>query len=391
MSGVCGWFGRFQGNGPSTMRAMLAGCGWPHPAPEQELIDVAAAFGVCGPDNTASVLEVGPLKVAIQGHPFWTDQNGQRPPADIFCRRFIDEYRAHGVESLQSVGGDFALALADDRENRLLLAVDRMGIRNLVYAFSGGLLVFGPSCDAVNAHATATRLINNQALYDYVHFHMVPGPETIFAGQTRLPPGHYLLMKGESVTTRPYWQMRFTEDTHAGFGDLKRDFRSVLASGVSAFALDNNCGAFLSGGTDSSTISGMLGNLTGRPARTFSIGFDAPGYDEMEYARIAARHFRTDHREYYVTPADTLEAVPILATTYDQPFGNASAVPTYYCARLAKNNGVLRMLAGDGGDELFGGNSRYAKQYQLSLYERIPAVVRRFVVEPLVLGLPKVG
>jgi asparagine synthase (glutamine-hydrolysing) len=130
----------------------------------------------------------------------------------------------------------------------------------------------------------------------------------------------------------------------------------------------------------------MLGAATGKPPSTYSIGFAAAGYDEMEYARITARHFCTEHHEYYVTPDDVVRAIPLLAAAYDQPFGNASAVPTYYCARLAQADGVARLLGGDGGDELFGGNARYAKQAQLAYYERIPDSWRRRLLEPLLLG-----
>jgi asparagine synthase (glutamine-hydrolysing) len=142
-------------------------------------------------------------------------------------------------------------------------------------------------------------------------------------------------------------------------------------------------GAFLSGGTDSSTVTGMIGVVTGQAPRSFSIGFDAQGYDEMDFARIAARHFHSEHHEYYVTPGDVADAVPRIAAAYDQPFGNASAVPTYYCARLAKEHGVERLLGGDGGDELFGGNSRYAKQQVLARYWMIPAAARSHLIEPL--------
>jgi asparagine synthase (glutamine-hydrolysing) len=130
----------------------------------------------------------------------------------------------------------------------------------------------------------------------------------------------------------------------------------------------------------------MLSQLGGGPAHTYSIGFDAPGYDEMEYARLVARHFQTDHHEYYVTPEDVVAAVPRVAAHFDQPFANASAVPAYYCARMAKEDGVDRLLAGDGGDELFGGNERYVTQRLLAWYQRVPASLRRHAVEPLLLG-----
>ncbi|MEW6254278.1 MAG: asparagine synthase C-terminal domain-containing protein, partial [Planctomycetota bacterium] len=141
--------------------------------------------------------------------------------------------------------------------------------------------------------------------------------------------------------------------------------------------------AFLSGGTDSSTVVGALTAARGAPVDTFSIGFDADGFDEMEYARCAAGRFGSRAHERYLTPADIVTAIPVIAREYDEPFGNSSAVPTYFCARAAQEAGFGRMLAGDGGDEIFGGNARYAKQRLFELYGRIPAPLRRGVIEPL--------
>jgi asparagine synthase (glutamine-hydrolysing) len=148
---------------------------------------------------------------------------------------------------------------------------------------------------------------------------------------------------------------------------------------------------FLSGGTDSSTVAGMVGRVAGRPAHTYSIGFQAEGYDEMAFARIAAKHFKTEHHEYYVTPDDLVRSIPMVARHYDQPFGNSSALPAYYCAKVARDDGVTRMLAGDGGDELFGGNSRYAKQRVFGWYQHIPGVLRSGLIEPLIEGTPLGG
>jgi asparagine synthase (glutamine-hydrolysing) len=149
-------------------------------------------------------------------------------------------------------------------------------------------------------------------------------------------------------------------------------------------------GAFLSGGTDSTTVTGLLTQLRGHPVRTFSIGFSAEGFDEMAYARIAARHFGTQAHEYYVTPRDVAEALPLIAQAYDEPFGNASAVPAYFCARLARESGVGILLAGDGGDEIFGGNARYAKQKIFEHYSVLPAWVRA-AFEPILLNAPGAG
>jgi len=150
-------------------------------------------------------------------------------------------------------------------------------------------------------------------------------------------------------------------------------------------------GAFLSGGTDSSTIVGVLRELTGEAPHAYSIGFAIEGYDESSYARTAAAHFGADHHQYVVTPRDVAEALPRIAEAYDEPFGNSSAVASYHCAELARADGVGTMLGGDGGDEIFAGNERYAKQAVFDYYLRMPAALRHLVVEPLLGILPRNG
>jgi asparagine synthase (glutamine-hydrolysing) len=291
---------------------------------------------------------------------------------------------------IATTGGDFSLALVDERGGHMMLAIDRIGVRSIVYQQAGDTLIFGPTSDVIRAHPLASSSIAPQALYDYVYFHMIPGPDTVYREHARLRAGHTLRYAANRAIVRRYWQPRFSEPSRGTIAEFKPTFRAALEAGVASVANGATCGAFLSGGTDSSTIAGLLGAISGVAARTYSIGFSAAGYDEMEYARITARHFGTDHHEYYVTPDDVVAAVPLIASAYDQPFGNASAVPTYYCARLAQADGVTRMLGGDGGDELFGGNTRYVKQYQLALYQRIPGAMRR-LLEPAVLGVPGIA
>src|SRR6185436_11734314 len=221
-----------------------------------------------------------------------------------------------------------------------------------------------------------------------VYFHMVPGPQTIYANRTRLLPGTFLTWRNGTSEVRPYWQMRYVENDRRSFAELKEQFLAVLRESVRQSAERGPVGTFLSGGTDSSTVAGILGEVTGEPARTYSIGFQAEGYDEMEYARIAARHFGTRHHEYYVTPDDVAKAIPAIAAVFDQPFGNSSAVPTYYCAKLARDDGVDTLLGGDGGDELFGGNTRYARQRVFERYGLVPALLRKTLIEPLAFAVP---
>jgi asparagine synthase (glutamine-hydrolysing) len=198
----------------------------------------------------------------------------------------------------------------------------------------------------------------------------------------RLPPAHCAWLEDGRLTVAPYWTAQFHESHGQPIERLAAEFRRCLRDSVAAQLDGSKPACFLSGGTDSSTVAGMIGQVAGRPAATYSIGFEAEGYDEMQYARIAAKRFRTEHHEYYVTPDDLVRSVPAVAAHYDQPFGNSSALPAFYCAQMARADGVTRLLAGDGGDELFGGNMRYAKQRVFGWYERVPAALRGRLVEP---------
>jgi asparagine synthase (glutamine-hydrolysing) len=383
MTGVCGWYGAGDGHADAVIDAMRGRITWAGESARCAITGADFGLAAVGPAHATGVFEFGTVKIAFHGHGCWREEGLRALAPEDLCRRLAEAYRTEGPAALARIGGDFALALIDLDRGQVLLAIDRSGIRNLVYRVERGAIVFAANLDALAAHPRVEQRVDPQALYNYVYFHMVPGPGTVFERSHRLLPGHYALARGSEVVSKPYWEMQFVEDGRRAARDLKGEFRAVLNVGVEAFAADQSCGAFLSGGTDSSTVTGVLSKLANRPVPTYSIGFDAEGYDEMAYARIAARHFATDHHEYYVTPADVVAALPVLAAEYDQPFGNASAVPTYYCAKLARSEGIARMLAGDGGDELFGGNARYAKQYQLSLYERVPTALKAHLIEPI--------
>jgi asparagine synthase (glutamine-hydrolysing) len=282
--------------------------------------------------------------------------------------------------------GDFAFAI-NDASGRSILAADRFAIRSLCYRLIDRQLRFATRADEL-ARIEPAAEIDPQALFDYLYFHVIPSPRTIFKGVFRLPPAHYAVFdKGKLVVT-PYWVPEFHEPGAAEFERCASEFRALLKAAVAAQLDGSKPACFLSGGTDSSTVAGMIGMVAGEPAHTYSIGFEAQGYDEMAYARIAAHHFGTRHHEYYVTPDDVATGIPGVAAHYDQPFGNSSALPAYYCARMAKDDGVSRLLAGDGGDELFGGNARYAKQRLFDAYARVPAALRAGVLEPVLLRTP---
>jgi asparagine synthase (glutamine-hydrolysing) len=249
---------------------------------------------------------------------------------------------------------------------------------------AGSSLSFASRADEVPGAAGD---IDPQAIFDYAYHHFIPAPRTIFKGVRRLDAAHRMLVTGDGIDVARYWQPNFAP-VDVPFATRQELFLSAIKGAVAEQVAGETVGCYLSGGTDSSTVTGMVTQVTGRPARTFSIGFDAEGYDEMEYARLAARHYGSDHHEYYITPRDLIDRIPDVASFFDQPFGNSSALPAFFCARLAHDAGVTRMLAGDGGDELFGGNSRYASDKLFTAYERVPAFLKSTLIEPLTLGLP---
>jgi asparagine synthase (glutamine-hydrolysing) len=295
---------------------------------------------------------------------------------------WVAAFERHDGMAPMHVHGDFAVAVRDHKE-RVFLAVDRFSIRTLCYRMTDGAIEAHPRADVV---AGAGAEWDPQAIFNYLYFHAIPAPRTIFKGVHRLPAGHCAKFEQGRLSVSRWWIPVFVEEWSAPFDALRDEFRSLLRNGVSRQFEGNVVACFLSGGTDSSTVAGIAAEVRGQPPQTFSIGFDAEGYDEMAYARIAARHFRTDHHEYYVTPDDLVASIPLVATAYDQPFGNSSVVPAYHCALLARESGATTILGGDGGDELFGGNTRYAKQRLFGLYDHLPGMVRKGILEPALGG-----
>ena len=330
-----------------------------------------------------SVFNASTADEVCTGRPRFTDPELAATAArDGLPAAWRQAWSRHGADAAAAVTGDFAIGLRDER-GRAFLAVDRFATRTLCYRVDGGQLRFAERADAL---ADSTGDLDPQSIFDYLFFHVIPSPRTVFRGVHRLPPGHCAVFEDGQLTLHRYWTPAFDERHDTPFAPLAAEFRGLVEAAVRTqigAADPARVGCFLSGGTDSSTVAGMFGRVAGRPARTYSIGFDAAGYDEMEFARLASRHFGTEHHEYYVTPDDLVRGIPTVAAAYDQPFGNSSALPAYYCAKVAKADGVDLMLAGDGGDELFGGNTRYALQRVFGWYDAVPWALRTHVMEPI--------
>lgn len=365
MSGLCGYF-----NTAMPLDAIRSA-----DRPLQALADGTAALAVCARDGSASVHQQAGLLAAVWGTATLDGHSGQ------LAARLCLAWRARGPQACAELSGHFAACVIDTTTGQALLAIDRSGVHALHYRADANGLRFASAATALPAGE-----LDPQALFNYLYFHTIPAPRSVYRHQHRLLPGEYLLYKRGSIKRGAYWSMRFREQHSLPFKLRKQQFLGILRDAVGK-AAHGEVGAFLSGGTDSSTLAGMLARLGDAPARTYSIGFEVEGYDEMAYARIAARHFRTRHHEYYLTAGDVAEVIPRLAAGCDQPFGNASIVPAYFCAQMARADGVTRLIGGDGGDELFGGNERYALQGVYARYERLPSGLRQLLLEPLLFGL----
>ena len=393
MSGLCGWFDPAgRGPGHANIGVMAATLTRFDASPARTKAAPWGAVAVAARDADADLYQDGDRLVAVYGRARLADGRlSDSARRQGLARAIAEGYAERGAEILKLLAGSFSLAILDGAARKALVATDRMGTRPLCYTADARRVVFGSTLDTIGAHADSTARIRRQAIYEYVHFHVIPGPDTVYVDHSRLEPGTFLVWDNGTHHAASYSGISFIEDEKRPFPALKREFVTLLRKSVEQATEHGTIGAFLSGGTDSSTLAGMLRQVTGEAPRTFSIGFDAEGFDEVGYARIAARCFRTRHKEYYVTPDDVVSAIPRIAAVHDQPFGNSSAVPTYYCAKLARDEGVDTLLGGDGGDELFGGNARYATQYLYSLYGDLPQALRQNVLEPLVGLLPQVG
>jgi asparagine synthase (glutamine-hydrolysing) len=329
---------------------------------------------------SAETLVADGIGIALRGAPLW--RSGSANEARATLSSIAAAYRQFGAAFLSNLAGSFGLALIDGANRRVLLAVDPMGIQRMTYSIVESGIVFGSSAEHVARCPIVNAGLNHQAIFDYLMMHMVPAPQTIFSGVEKLMPGAYLLFENGARTVKRYWSPTFHGRPVATESALREQLFDSLRAGVRAAQPDTATGAFLSGGLDSSTVAGILAEVGPKPAKTFSIGFGYADYDELSYARIANTHFGCKGHEHTIHGNDIVESFASIAKAYDEPFGNSSALPAYYCALLAKQNGVNHLLAGDGGDELFAGNSRYADQQVFERYQRVPKWFRQGLLEP---------
>lgn len=301
-------------------------------------------------------------------------------------------YQKEGIGFVERIRGEFIVALWDGLQEILYLVTDRFRVHPLFYYLDQEKLVFASSIKALTAcPLDVKRSINPCALVIMAASYSIPTPQTIFKEIKKIPPGSYLMMKHGQLTVKTYWDVQFSVPSRMPRRELtnalREQFDEALSIRLACDGVTSQIGTFLSGGIDSTTVTGVITRLLKRQIDSFSIGFLEQSFNEMEYARIAAKAFGSGHHEYYVSAEDTISALPILTESFDEPYGNSSAIPAYFCAKLARDHGIKFLYAGDGGDELFAGNKRYATQKLFDYYFCMPVWLRRFFIEPSIFGL----
>lgn len=405
-TGLCGFVapggvanGVGVGDGSGRLAAMIAGLVATRGDDAKAIGDTHTGIAACSGLEGADIAQEDGWTAAIQGRPTWCDTGLAEIARDRGdAQALLEVHRKLGADVLQHVSGAFSLAVVNGRAGYALIAVDRMGIEPMCWGQTpSGEFVFGSTASSVRAWPGIDCEMLRQAVYDFLYYYFVPSPQTIFQGVVKLSPGNCVVFEGGKAHQQTYWRMPYHalgsddgEISPAAMQDgLLQGLRQGLTSAVgrAAEGLDaNRTGVFLSGGLDSSSVAGLVKQATGN-LKTFTIGFAEQDYDETPYARLSAEHFGAEHHEYFVTAEDAAEALPEIAAAYDEPFANSSAIPTYFCAKFAAEHGIKTLLAGDGGDELFGGNERYTAMGRFDVYGKIPAPLRKLLLDP-VLGLP---
>ena len=375
-----------------------------HRGPDDEGIYVADGAGLGMRRLSIIDLSGGHQPVFNEDRSAWIVYNGEvynfpelRPELESRGHRFytrtdteciIHLYEEMGADCVQKLRGMFGLAIYDKNKRKLILARDRLGKKPLHYALHDGKLYFASEIKSILAVAPELAEVSSQALLEYLYYGYVPEPLTAFTGIHKLPSGHLLEFENGEVHIRQYWDLP-EYDTHTPKSEeecLEELERRLFEATRIRLISDVPLGAFLSGGTDSSTVVGLMARASAGPVKTFSIGFKKDEFNEADYARLVAKKFGTDHHEMILEP-DVVQTVEHITSTLEEPFGDSSMLPTYYVCQMARQH-VTVALSGDGGDEMFAGYDRYRIHAGRGAFERIPGWARSLFRERIFPLLP---
>lgn len=306
-------------------------------------------------------------------------------------------YKKYGINCLKYLRGPFAFAIWDKEKRQLFLARDKVGKKPLKYYLDKNCFIFASELKTILKNPEVKKEPDFEAIHHFLTYQYVPSPWTGFINIKKLPPAHYMVVKesGE-VEIKRYWKLNYSEKWNLSEEEWCKKIIEKLEESVKLRLIsDVPLGAFLSGGIDSSAIVALMSKLSTKPVKTFSIGFETKEnskkissipfcsgdlFNELPYARKIAKLFKTDHHEMIVQP-NIIEIMPQLAYFYEEPYGDTSALPSWYLAKMAKKY-ITVALCGDGGDENFGGYFRFNYHKICAIYERIPRIFRSFILKP---------
>ena len=378
--------------GPDLIGSMLSALAHGERSSSEATRQPLAQLGAISNTGTASVWSNFDVAVACDAE-LVTGENGgaqPKPAAEVIGTLYL----RYGLEFFSRLRGSFALAIWDSRSEEMLIAVDRFAALPLSYYASDSELIFASQPRGIFASGRVQKEIDPDAVIAFLNYSVVPAPQSAFQSLAKIPGGCYLVWKRGKFELRRYWDLLYSEIEDRPVKQLADTLLTSMSDAVRSYATDvenQELGCFLSGGTDSSSILGLLTRHRGKKVNAFSIGFSEERFNELEYAFIAAKTYDANHSICLLSPEQTFPDVTAIAAAYDEPFGNSSVLPTFACLKLAREHGIKVMLAGDGGDELFGGNERYRTEQIYGLYNRVPSSLRRYLIEPLAFGLPAIG
>jgi asparagine synthase (glutamine-hydrolysing) len=374
-----------------------------HRGPDDEGIHVEAGVGLGMRRLSIIDLSTGHQPIHNEDRTVWVVFNGEiynyrelREQLEAAGHRFytssdtetiVHGYEQWGERVFSRLRGMFGIALWDTRARTLLVGRDRAGIKPLYYAEAGGRLFFGSEAKCVLANPEVDRELDPAALDHYLAYLYTPRDRAIFRGMHKLPPGHFLKVGDGRVDVCRYWQLPTVQSFRGSEDDALAELEQTLGDAVrSHMVSDVPLGAFLSGGIDSSVVVALMAAASSRPVKTFSIGFDESGFNELPYAKRVAEHLGTEHHELVVRP-DALDILDRVIWHFDEPFADSSAIPTWYVSEMARRQ-VTVVLSGDGGDELFGGYDRYLPHPRVASFDRIAPGIGRALASVAWRALP---
>ncbi|MFL1994906.1 asparagine synthase (glutamine-hydrolyzing) [Lysinibacillus irui] len=308
-------------------------------------------------------------ELLLKGHIFKTNSDTET---------IVHAYEEYGYDCVNKLNGMFAFALWDKQNQKLFIARDRLGVKPLHYYYDGDRFAFGSEIKSILKDTSIKREIDLQALTSFLRFYYIPAPMTIFKNIKKLMPGHFMIFdfKGKQLDIRKYWDIEDKPVSNISYEDAKSTLRDKMFESVKYRMISEvPVGSFLSGGIDSTIVTGIMSKLSSEPINTFTIGYkDNKLFDESELAREVSKLHGTNHHELFLDFNDLDEVIHNIVWALDEPFADSSSIPTYYVSNMTKKH-VTVALSGDGGDEFFAGYNKYTSAHYAQMLNKVPSPI----------------